>query len=290
MPVMEDQTPPNTLEPIFSTVWMVGDWKHAEFGEVVAWLKGRTTFVLFEDADAVLSSGRADGRHVPTAIVLAQSRPGQISRRDVDRLYASAPLARLVEVAGTWCEGELRGAPSWPGVIRVPLCTWRCRLEEALGLDGVGARPPVPRTMTAAERIELALATLVRDRNRTARAAVYSACRENHEAIADMLRQLGVESVSSSGADADVGVIDVMVFDGWELVSAHGGSPRKERGVNSPPRMLLMHFPRDGDYARAIEEGIDIVLKLPALLSDMATSLEQILRPAGGPLACAAGL
>src|SRR5439155_24923442 len=119
------------------TVWIVGDWKRAELGEAIAWLHSRTKSFLFADADAAVASWRAvEGMHVPTAIVLAQSRPGQISRRDVERLHAAAPLARLMALVGAWCEGEVRSGEPWPGVSRVSVSAWRSGLAREVDLKG----------------------------------------------------------------------------------------------------------------------------------------------------------
>ena len=63
------------------TVWIVGDWPHADFGEAVAWLKTRARCLLFDDAGAMLTGSRSmESRGEPAAIVLVQSRPGQIRR------------------------------------------------------------------------------------------------------------------------------------------------------------------------------------------------------------------
>jgi hypothetical protein len=82
-------------------VWIIGDWKQAEFDEAVQWLKtqcfkGQARCTWFDDAAAALSSLRAvEGVPAPPAILLIQSRPGQIRQGDLERLHAAAPLARL---------------------------------------------------------------------------------------------------------------------------------------------------------------------------------------------------
>src|SRR2546427_7236671 len=104
------------------TVWNVGGWQHAEFSEAVAWLKSRAACLLFDDAGTADSNLRTvEAANAPIAMVLVQSRPGQISRGSVERLHAAAPLARLVALVGTWCDGELRSGRPWPGVVRVPI-------------------------------------------------------------------------------------------------------------------------------------------------------------------------
>jgi hypothetical protein len=272
------------------TVWVVGDWKQAEFGAAVEWIQARARCLSFEGAGTAAARLRAvEGLQAPTAIVLAQSRPGQMSRGDVERLHAAAPLARLVALVGAWCEGELRSGEPWPGVVRLPVGAWRCGLDQALGLGVANGRWRIPRTATAAERIEFSLTQQHRDCGRAATAVVCSSRRTNYEAIADMLQQVGVEPVWQSEDGGCGAAADVVLFDGWEHVGRVSQSEVNLPNGHVPGRILLLHFPREEDYARAAREGIPEVLKVPLLLPDLATAL-GIRRAAPGPLACASGL
>ncbi len=55
----------------------------------------------------------------PEVVLLAQSRPGVDEQTLVDRLLQVAPLARVVAVAGMWCEGELRTGRPLAGITRL---------------------------------------------------------------------------------------------------------------------------------------------------------------------------
>ena len=61
----------------------------------------------------------AEGLPAPHGIVLAQAYPGQFSPVAIDRLRNLAPLARLIAILGSWCEGEPRSGHPLPGVIRI---------------------------------------------------------------------------------------------------------------------------------------------------------------------------
>src|SRR5262245_29935424 len=270
-----------SVEP---TVWVIGDWRQAEFGEAVTWLKTRARCLWFDDGPAALSSLRAaEGMYAPTAILLAQSRPGQITRRDVEELHARAPLARLVALVGAWCDGESRSGQPWAGVVRVPVGTWRCGLEQAIGLDAANGSSRLPRTVTPVERIETMLSTVKRRSRIGATAAVFSNRQVNYEAIADLLQQAGVESVRQIESGENVSTADAVVFDGWENVCTDSYTG------NRSPRVLLLPFPREEDFVRARDAGIDAVLQTPVLLSDLAGTLNGIVHHAPGPLACASG-
>ena len=74
-------------------------------------------FTEAEKAEAILAAGR----FVPDVIVVAQAFPGQFSLDEIDRIRGLAPLARLLGLLGSWCEGEVRTGLPWPAVIRIPL-------------------------------------------------------------------------------------------------------------------------------------------------------------------------
>jgi len=115
---------------------------------------------------------------------------------------------------------------------------------------------------------------------------VVSSQRENYDAIADMLRGLGVESSWQREAGGAGGEVDVVVFDGWEQVSA----PLAGKNGIEPVRLVLMDFPRAEDFERAEKEGIAAVLARPVMMADLVAAFGNAESHEAGPLACAAGL
>src|SRR5262245_23662353 len=143
------------------TIWFGGDWRHADFAAALAWLRERTVLLPLPLGEGVSAIGaaqltnphpnplpRGEGTGPPHAILFFQSRPGQISCREVECQHARAPLARLVALVGPWCEGEQRSGRPWPGVVRVPWRTWALALPRALGLDAAAQSLRLPRTAT----------------------------------------------------------------------------------------------------------------------------------------------
>jgi hypothetical protein len=192
------------------TVWMVGDWRNGDFGEAVAWLNAAARCRSFDNAAAALSGRRSnEAEDDPAAILLVESRSGMISKREVERLHAMAPLARLVALVGPWCEGEMRSGRPWTGVVRIPWRAWRARLVSALGLaHACDWEGPPPRTATGAEQIESS-ATKFRGSNRTGGAvAVRTSCRATFEALADALKQLGMSGVWDDDGESWLGARD----------------------------------------------------------------------------------
>src|SRR5208283_5844085 len=55
----------------------------------------------------------------PHGIVLLQACPDQFFAAAIDRLRRRSPLARIIAILGSWCEGESRSGRPLPGMIRM---------------------------------------------------------------------------------------------------------------------------------------------------------------------------
>ena len=130
MAIVEQQTVARVSSAPRLSVLLIGDVESAEFRaalagrdaegySVEAFLKNEPRFeVQTAETIARALSGVASGEFVPDLIVLAQTRPGQFSADEVDRLRRATPSARLSGLLGSWCEGEARSGTPWPGVMR----------------------------------------------------------------------------------------------------------------------------------------------------------------------------
>lgn len=102
---------PGRPRPRRTEVLAVGPWHEVEFTAATAGLKALQTCPSVASVDEACDR-LTTAEMAPELILLAQSLPGGVRQWDVDRLQRLAPLARVVIVAGSWCEGELRtGAP-----------------------------------------------------------------------------------------------------------------------------------------------------------------------------------
>ncbi|MEQ8839115.1 MAG: hypothetical protein RID07_20080, partial [Lacipirellulaceae bacterium] len=121
--------------------WLVGDWSAGEFQSL------RSEITEFKDLlalESIHDSQRLieDQNSAPELLLVALPRPGAIAQSDVDALARRSPLTRIVIVAGTWCEGELRTGRPLTGVVRLPwyeLPTWWRAAQVALA---AGKSPP----------------------------------------------------------------------------------------------------------------------------------------------------
>jgi len=258
-------------------VWIIGDWRHADFSLPLARLRDRARCASFDDAKfAIAGRHSGAGDEGPAAILLVQSRPGQISERDVQRLHAAAPLARLVSLVGPWCEGEMRSGHPLPGIVRVPWRAWQTQLMQELGLSGQNetSAATMPRTATAADRIETALAALGDRKCAFRTAAICTNSRASYESIADVLDQFQIGSVwHFAEKGALVPHADLAIFDGWDQLPTESGLVANANQQPSPSRLLLLHFPRPDDHARAARLGITTVLAQTVLITDLGLAL-----------------
>jgi hypothetical protein len=88
------------------TVQLIGDVANADFRDAIELLR----------RDATLVAG--DGVP-PEVVIVAQSRPDAICRQPIEQLRRATPLAGVVTLLGSWCEGEARTGRPWPGVHRL---------------------------------------------------------------------------------------------------------------------------------------------------------------------------
>ena len=99
-------------------VLTVGDWKLREFvaatGDITD-ARGWSSVTDIDQACQLLQNCQQP----PELIFLAQPQPGLFCQEEIDRLQQLVPLTRLVIVAGSWCEGELRTGSPPSGVLRL---------------------------------------------------------------------------------------------------------------------------------------------------------------------------
>jgi len=135
-------------------ILLIGDGERDEFRAAVDDLPrwGRLAGVgNVQAAIARLAAGAAP----PDVIVLAQTLPDEFPAEAVERLRRLAPLARVVGLLGSWCEGEMRSGHPWPAAIRVYWHQWFDRAVPQLA--ALAADEPsvwtLPSTATEEERM-----------------------------------------------------------------------------------------------------------------------------------------
>ena len=221
----------------------------------------------------------ADGQVAPDVIVIAQAFPGQFSPEAVDRLRRLAPLARVLGLLGSWCEGEVRTGTPWPAAIRIYWHQWPARFEQELGRlrDGVCSSWALPITASEEERF-LAMADVPLPR-REGLIAIATPQFEMQDWLSTACRRSGYATVwlrpdrpvRIEGARA--AIFDASGSTGDKLAALR----RLAAALASAPIVALWDFPRVEDRDRALAAGARAVLSKPLVLEDLFWQIDKLL-------------
>jgi len=281
-----------TMQP---PVLITGDIQHREFAGAVAWLEANCSLTRAEDFDAAISAVQNER---PLLVVVAQSRPGQYSAAAIERIYAAAPLARLVALLGSWCEGETRTGQPWPGVIRLYWHQWETRAPAEIARL-LEPRTPnawkLPRTATPVERL---LAAPPDPPSLTLRAGIYADEAVVYDALAGAVEAAGCTPVrlatpgkahhndagvaGSDNASSDVAIdgkvhadCDLLLFDAADWRQR---TQQRLAAVTSEQRpcVVLMNFPRKHEVDEAVAAGASAVVSKPYLVDDLWRAMQRV--------------
>ncbi len=135
-------------------ILLIGDTSRPEFREACTALDEVARVTRFADVGAAIAA-LAAGLLTVHGIVLAQAYPDQFSAEAVDRLRNLVPLARLIAILGSCCEGEPRSGHPLPGVIRMywHQAAVRIRREFPRSFEDQGSAWELPATATDEERL-----------------------------------------------------------------------------------------------------------------------------------------
>jgi len=260
----------------------VGSANRPEFREASAGLSRWGEVERAADAEAAVAAIR-DGRIAPDVIVVAQAFPGQFSHEAIDRLRREAPLARVLGLLGSWCEGESRSGSPWPAVARTYWHQWpaRCDWELCRMARGERCSWAMPVTASDEERI-LADDEFHGEAAATGIVVVRSASREMADWLSEAARRRGFSAIWRHSAD-DVPSegVRAAIFDGTDLGDRECDELRRlSAAVQPAPVVALLPFPRVEDERRAISAGAGAVLSKPAAILDLFGRLDALL--AGG--------
>jgi len=257
------------------TVVWIGDPRHREFRSAVGWLQRHTALQMVPSAGAYV-------RRLPDAagrtVIIAQSRPGQVTHDEVRQIARKSPLAHLVALLGSWCEGETRTGKPWPGVTRVYWHQWAVRCSTELSCDLRPTSWQLPRTASPIEGLLHAVSAPVAPRKGT-----LGICSPNAslcESIVAACSTVGYTGVSVDGGGLrDVPPLDAVVWDGqgpnagnWDQLA------RIAERCDPAPVAAMLGFPRYADLQLARQHGARSILSCPFLLRDLWALIEQLRR------------
>lgn len=256
---------------VLRRVLLVGDHRHREFATATAWLATHSLLSVAATPAAAIRAMQHPALS-PELVVVAQTRPSQFARAEIEAVHRLAPLARLAVMAGSWCEGEMRTGHPWPGVLRLYWHQGEARLQEFLAESN-----PLwshPRTATEVERLlDLPAPRVSGQQNliaigtetSIAYQGLAATCVEAGYATAWIApRQLTM----IQGAAA--GIWDESQLPGslepWHAFASH---------LRNAPVVALVNFPRLADYQRLQNQGIDQLIAKPFMNTDLIGAIEQ---------------
>jgi hypothetical protein len=242
-------------------VWLVGDAEHADFAEAVALVRATANV----------------GPGLPEVVLVAQSRPGVVGRREWMRMRRNAPLAGFVSLVGSWCEGETRTGRPPAGVERLYWYEFPAWWQRQLVLRAAGCCPAWARTDEV--RVPPVVRVLLGHR-----VAISAERWDTAAAIDDAISAAGGESVwLRSEADSLEGVT-AGIWVGGQLGDAELSrliefcSTLASRQV---PVVALLDFPRRDRCEAARHAGAAAVLGKPWMNADLVATLRQAISPTG---------
>lgn len=260
------------------SILLVGDTDRPEFIQARATLKGLGRVVGAADAQAA-AAALAEAEHTPDLIVLAQAFPGQFSHNAVNRLRRLAPLARVIGLLGSWCEGETRTGQPWPATIRLYWHQWSPRAEREIAQlrDGACSTWALPVTVSEEERLLRSA-----DQPLAPREGLIAICTADFEMqdwLSSACKQRGYSAVwlrpeqprRVEGAAA--AIFDCHQCRGEELRSLG----QLAATLGPVPIIALLSFPRTDDRDRALEGGASAVLSKPLLVDDLFWEIDRLL-------------
>ena len=254
---------------------VTGDYWHPDFADLI---KSSPVPLLLSPLDHVAKV--AETGEAIRLIVLAQARRSQFEITDWEYLVNLLPGVPVVNLLGSWCEGETRSGTPLPGCVRIFWYQWRGRLNRFLRqLDQSGLTDwDLPRTSSLADRALNQPARRVRRSNRVV--CVIAKSLSQFEMIADALDSIGLPSVWSP-LEASTMTLPSNLEDecGGILVDADSLTPQIQQLIENLRvqftncRMtLLLGFPRIHEVNWSKDWQVEVVGK-PFELTDLEFAL-----------------
>jgi CheY-like chemotaxis protein len=259
------------------SILTVGNTRRPEFREARSSLEALGRVIWAEDAPSAASRLATEGAP-PDLIVVAQAYPGQFAAESIDRLRRLAPLARVIGLLGSWCEGEVRTGEPWPGVIRVYWHQWLPRAEQEIARLRHGSCSTWALPVTASEEERLLLLAEQPAPRREGLIAISAAQFEMQDWLSAACTARGYSTVwLRPHRPLRVEGLAAAIFDGDQCRGDEVQSLRDLAAALRPvPIIALLDFPRVEDRDRALAAGARAVLSKPLLVEDLFWHIERL--------------
>jgi len=243
-------------------ILLVGDTSRPEFREADTALEELAEVTRCTDVDAAIAA-LTEGLLGVHGIVFVQAFPDQFSTAAIDRLRRLAPLARLIAILGSWCEGEPRSGRPLPGVIRIywHQASIRIRREFPRWFQAKGSLWQLPPTASDEEQLLASVAAPLPEGKGLV--AIWTRRPEMHDLLADACCRIGYSTAwLHPRQPARVHGPVAAIYDGAALDLAGWAELRQLSAAVSPaPTLALLDAPRIQDVRLARTLGASVLAK-----------------------------
>lgn len=245
----------------------IGDHGHPEFAAVEQWLRA-------QNATRVPNCAAALGTSASHYFLLAPYRSA-FDQAEVERLYRAAPLAKLVAIVGSWCEGETRSGQALAGVARVAWHQFVPRAEAILTGRADYAGWSLPRTASPID-VSLHANPRLPIRSPLTTIGVVAQTRGDYLAWAEGLIACGARAVRTSAAEISDDLQAVL----WDGRSLNDQAAKELMAIcaagAAKPILALLDAPRIQEIEAAGRMGVASVLAKPLLLGDLRAEFTRL--------------
>lgn len=251
-----------------SSVLAIGPWSQGEFAILRDQVSECDTWSLLADCNSASELVSCDELLVDS-ILLAQPLPGFYKQAQIETLRRLAPLAQIVVVAGTWCEGELRTGKPLSGVLRLhwhEFAHWWCKrmnqvVECSPCLDGPLTLRDSPGEPTIAATLSIHTPTLA-----------------SYEALTAVLGRSGAHCLwvldSQVPDAATIGLWDGGQLDPQEWQQLENFATKLKQ--NGGALVTLLDFPRKEHILRLRKLGCNTVFGKPYVVTELITAIARL--------------
>jgi CheY-like chemotaxis protein len=213
----------------------------------------------------------------PELILVAQSRPDVVCSKELNQLRRTAPLAGIIALLGSWCEGETRTGRPWPGAQRLYWYEFPAWWRRQLQLRAANRCPDWARPATQLHRQSVPGHPPLR----SGLIVLRTPHRDNADALADALNGAGHSTAWQRYRRATAQTRGALagIWDGGQLSDAETTDLAafcEQMSRDRAPVVALLDFPRRNRVDEAYQVGAVAVLGKPYLNSDLLATLEFV--------------
>lgn len=274
-------------------ILLVGQVERDEFTDAVRFLNRLGEVHLTPRLEKAIDRTK-QGKLLPELVVLLASRPGEFLDSKVNQLRTAAPLARLVNLLGSWCEGEMRTGVPLSGMVRLYWHEWEPACERELarlgnllvkstGAESINTTSTWSMPVTSTDEERLLVNRPITFPRGSGLVAINSPSPAMSDWMAEACEKQGYSVVLSAGSlqdketSSEIRGVSVVIVDASECNKAEQARIKTLQTRWPSARMIvLLDFPRIEQRRRLQEQGVDTIVSKPITLEGLLWHVQQL--------------